>query len=143
MTETKRRLISNILALGFLGVGVGVVVTVVAGGAVGETFLIGVGFVTVLGGLGAWATMSATMDKRAQKMGPTPLWPVAVFGVAAIILNEFVSFAEGTEIGCKHCLVGPSALLPLAAGIVVLVAAVGGQLVWSAIADKTEGSRCE
>jgi len=137
MTETKRRLISNILALGFLGVGVGVVVTVVAGGAVGETFLIGVGFVTVLGGLGAWGKMSATMDNRAQQMGPTPIWPVAVFAVAATILNEFVSFTEGAV--CEHCGHSPAALLPLADGLVVFVAVFTAQSVWSAIADNSEG----
>jgi hypothetical protein len=139
MTEAKRNLISNILALGFLGVAVGIVLTIVAGEQLGEMFLIGVALTAVLGGLGAWAKMTAAMDSRGQKMGPTPVWPVAVFGAGAIVLNEFVSFSSGTEMPCQHCAHSPAALLPLATGVVVLVVAVGGQLVWSAIGDEAEG----
>jgi hypothetical protein len=78
------------------------------------------------------------MDNRAQKMGPTPVWPVAVFGVGAIVLNEFVGLSSGTEIPCQHCAHSPAALFPLAVGVVVLVAVVGGKLVWTAIGDNSE-----
>jgi len=77
------------------------------------------------------------MDNRAQKMGPTPIWPVVVLAVAVILLNEFVSFTLGSV--CEHCGHSPATLLPLAGGLVAFVAVFAGQLVWSAIADKTEG----
>jgi len=76
------------------------------------------------------------MDNRAQKMGPTPLWPVVVMAVAVILVNEFFSFSQ--ESVCEHCGHPPATLLPLAGGLVVFVAVFAGRLVWSAIADKTE-----
>jgi hypothetical protein len=76
------------------------------------------------------------MDNRGQKMGPSPVGPVVAVAIALIVLDEFGPFTGGTEI--PHGAHSPAALLPLAAGVVVLVTVVSGQLVWSAIADKTE-----
>jgi hypothetical protein len=62
---------------------------------------------------------------------------VGIIVAESIVLDEFGPFTGGTEI--PHGAHSPAALLPLAAGVVVLVTVVSGQLVWSAIADKTEG----